>query len=841
MKSLFRFITFSFLFISISISLFGQNYTVNGRVTDKKSNTPLPFVNIFLKGSLRGVQTNMDGYYTITTNTKPDSIYTTFLGYKKLTLKVPEQISCVVNFALEEDIKSLNQFVVTSGENPALRIIRRARDNKSKYKRSNAEYIKYDSYTKIQIEVDNINPKIRKRKVFKKVVTFMDSLSVYNNMETPNVPVYFSENASKVISGKSNKREGEYFKGININFIGKSQADLAAQLSGSDLQEYDFFQDNVSFFQKEFLSPIGESALLFYNYKITDTTLIDSSRCFKIAVVPKNKMDLAFSGFIWIEDSLFALKRLDLTVEPTVNINFVDKISIQQELIRLRNNIYVSKQMNLNVDFANVTKRLASFIYRAYVYNKNFDTNVPTDTSVIRKEFAEDVLNKQESWWNSERMKVLTGEEILGNKIIDSISNFPFIKTSTTLLAFLGTGYITVGKFDLGTLQTFYARNAIEGDRYRFSLRTNRFFSRRLTLRSYLAYGATDNALKYNIQAEYILVRFPWLKIGIGKREDNDQLGTNYTFSRGPAVNNYQGSLYNIGTQINDIRKLNRNKEHRFWADAEVFKGFTGRIVFTHCISNPLFTLAETDSEIDANSNFSGSFINSEFRTEGRWTPGESFIQNGNDRISLGNRNKPNISFIFIRSVPGILGSTINYSKLYLNFRTRIKGGVLGYSNLSITGGKIFSSVPLIFLEVHRGNETPFFGPGVFNTMNFFEFVSDQFVNLNFEHHFSGFFFNRIPFLKKLKWRELVYFNTVYGNVSSRNNYVLENNNFSTLQTKPFAEGGIGIENILKVVRIDFIFRLNYIDADYRNYYALRNSTSPLTPFAIKFSMGIGL
>jgi len=837
----FRRTSFLVLLILLSNSLFSQNIVIHGKVTEKGSNRPMPFVNIFFTGSLNGTTTNMDGLYTILTHNKPDSIYAAFLGYKKNIKIVPSGNSPEINFILEESIKSLHELVIASGENPANRIIKKAITNKSNYLRSNVDYLKYDSYTKVQIEMDNLSSKIRKRKFFKPLIKLYDTLSLINGTENPNVPIYFSENYSSVVMGKENKKAGDYVKGINIDFVGKSQSDLAAQLSGSDLQDYDFNRDNISFFQKDFLSPLATSAMLFYKYKIIDTTYIQNAMCYKIAVLPKNDQDLTFNGFIWIEDSTFALRRLDLEVSPSVNINFVNKIHIVQEILPLSIGCSVVSRTNLLVDFANITKKLASFIFKVYVSNTNFKTVLVSngDSVTLKKEFAEDVLNKDSVWWDNTRPRPLDKEELQLFKIIDTISNFPIVRNSFSAAVFLATGYYSIGKIEIGSLQTLYARNGIEGNRYKLSLRTNRFFDKRLTFRTYIAYGTLDKSFKYNAQAEYILRRYPWLKIGINKREDNDQLGTSHSFSRSPAVNNFKGSLYNISSQITDIKKLNRNFEHRVWADAELFRGFIARIVFQHVQSTPLFKLS--DEELKYFSFFDKKVITSEIRLEGKWSPSESFIQNGNDRVSLGNRNQPTFAFVFNQGIKNVFGSELNYQKLNLNFRNRIRLGVIGYSDIDINAGKIFSTVPFTILEVHRGNETMFYSNGIFNTMNFFEFISDEYISLNYQQHLMGFLFNRIPIIKKLKWREVLTFNAVYGNISSKNAYIKEGNDFTVLNKTPFMEAGFGIENIFKIGRIDFLYRLNYKDAEYIKFYSLRNSTNVITPFAVKFSLGFGL
>jgi hypothetical protein len=176
-----------------------------------------------------------------------------------------------------------------------------------------------------------------------------------------------------------------------------------------------------------------------------------------------------------------------------------------------------------------------------------------------------------------------------------------------------------------------------------------------------------------------------------------------------------------------------------------------------------------------------------------------------------------------------------------INVRYRINLGILGFSEPALTMAKIFGSVPYSILEIHRGNETPFYSSGVFNTMQFFEFVSDQFVTLSLNHNFQGILLNRLPLIKKLRWRELITFNAVYGNLSKANKIYQETSEFTTLSQRPFMEAGFGIDNILKFIRLDFLWRLNYLDQNYLDTYAKFYRTSNPARFAMKFSFAFGL
>jgi hypothetical protein len=158
--------------------------------------------------------------------------------------------------------------------------------------------------------------------------------------------------------------------------------------------------------------------------------------------------------------------------------------------------------------------------------------------------------------------------------------------------------------------------------------------------------------------------------------------------------------------------------------------------------------------------------------------------------------------------------------------------GLLGVSRYNIDGGYIFESLPFPLLKVHLGNESPFYTTSAFNQMNFFEFISDSYISLNYRHYFEGFLLNRIPLMKKLKWRALATANVLYGKLDEGNLALtpqqdLEGNeiiSFKGLGDAPYIELGYGIENIFKFLRVDFIHRVNYLEGE------------DIRPFGVKVS-----
>ncbi len=825
------------IFFTCCYSISAQ-FTITGRVTDEETNQPIPFVNIFLKGTLQGTQTDFEGNYTFNVNDITDSIKAGYLGYKVAVKKISRKDKKQnIDFILEKDITSLQEVVIKAGENPALRIIRKTIEYKDIYNKRKLKDYSYDSYTKLKVFVDNVGPKFRRLKIFKPLVKYYTKQdSAKGKKSKATIPVYFSENNTKRFIGKQEASSKEFIDAVRLNFVGKKQSFLANQLSGSDLQDYNFNDNNIQLFDKNFLSPIADGALIFYNYKIVDTVLVEKDSCYQIKVWPKNKQDLAFTGTIWIADSIYALKQLDLEITQDVNINLIEHLTIQQELEATKSGEFVCRKMNILIDGANLTKDFVSFIFQGYISNKNYTLNVKADTVKSgAREFDEEALTRTNEYWSNVRHEKLTNEDNTNFDIIDTISNIPLVKRSTEAVYFLGTGYKTIGKIDVGSLLGFYSKNKIEGDRLKVNVRTNMYMSKNYTARAYIAYGLLDKVWKYNLQFEKIIRRFPWVKVGIHQRNDYDQLGVNYSYSRAPAIDQGVGSLYSIRTNTFNLGKLVHNIEYRTWLDIDFPRGVSNRISLQHVNTKALFNLTGSKDFL-----YNTKTITSEIRIDTRISLNEYYLQNGNDRVSLGNRTSPIITFSYAHGFNNLLGSTIGYDKANIGFKYNIRSGIYGRTNILFNAGMIFTKVPFIFLESHRGNETRFYASNVFNTMNFFEFLSDRYASLQLQHHFNGLLLNRIPIIKKLKWRELITANILYGTLSNKNSGFNKENDFSTLQKKPFIEAGFGVENIFKILRIDFLYRLTYADADYKMNYYLKNKNF-ITPFSIKLSLGFGL
>lgn len=831
-------IIFPFLFFVLSLPLQAQQKTIiSGRVTEAVTNSGVPFANIYFKGSYTGTVTDFEGNYSIQTDEKHDSIYVSLIGYHSKAKAIRMGKTQTIHFQISAEALNLSSVEVKPGINPAVRIIKNAIANKSSYNRDNLKSIQFVSYTKQEADIDNVTPKMRKRKFLNDITRMWDRLdTLAGNESKANLPVFMSEVVSEIYYSTDAKRKREDVRAIKARFVGMKDGSAIGQLTGSDFQNYNFCNNNVAIQGKDFLSPIADNALAFYNYYLVDSMVIDSFKCYKIDCRPKNKKDLAYTGMVWITDSTYAIKQLDLGITKDVNFNLVDRARIQQILIPTAAGPWVPSQTRVVIDYAALTDKLVSMILRIYNSNQFFIVNQPKEKDFYetRTTFAEDVLLKDSTYWANTRPEQLTQLEAESYNMIDSVRNIPFVKNGVSTLYFLFSGYKDVGPVDFGHYVNVYAYNKYEGSRVRLGFRTNAKFSKNWIIRGYGAYGFKDKGFKYSLQLERILTRFPWSKVGVQYREDIDQIGTNYAYSSTMNLGQAPNNLNTTFSQIGNISKLVFKRESRIWLEKEFNRGLSTKFTLQNIRTTPLFPVEFGDQfSIFQSSNYSIT----ELLADARYSLKERFIQNGTERISFGNNRSPVITLNYTWGIKKLFAGDFNYHKATISISNRFRMAILGYSQVMIKAGKVFSEIPYTLLEIPRGNETFIFANNIFNKMNYFEFVSDQYVQAFWQHHFNGLLFNRIPLIKRLNFREVIGGNIVYGTLSKRNQSFNDNNVYTVMTDTPYAEISAGIENILDVIRVDYIYRLTYISPAYKAKYAEQNPGNSITDWGIRIGL----
>jgi len=448
----------------VVLPLVAQDLVITGEVTDAASGDPVPFANLIIKGTNRGTVTDFDGHYELIVPSGSDSLAASYIGYLTKVKRVGSGLRQEINFQLDEEVKNLEEFVFEAGENPAFSIMRRVVNNKNNNDKKSLDAFEFESYNKIEFDIDNLTETFKSRRIVQKVQAVIDSIDrIAGEDGNPVLPIFFSESISKFYFRNNPTLQKEHILKTKITGVGIQDGTLVSQLIGSSFQEYNFYQNWLNILGKEFVSPIADGWRYYYNVFLIDSLYIDNHFCYRIDLYPKRDQDLAFNGTIWITREHFALKRVDLFIDKGANLNFIEKIKIQQELEKTVAGPWIPVKSRVLVDVAEVSKNYAGLLAKFYTSNKDWVINKPHkprfyNTTIVMDEQATEVNDK---FWEGHRHDPLTQTERNVYKMIDTLRTIPAVKTTTDLITYLATGYVEWGIADLGPWPLTYAFNDI--------------------------------------------------------------------------------------------------------------------------------------------------------------------------------------------------------------------------------------------------------------------------------------------------------------------------------------------------------------------------------------------
>lgn len=390
--------------------------------------------------------------------------------------------------------------------------------------------------------------------------------------------------------------------------------------------------------------------------------------------------------------------------------------------------------------------------------------------------------------------------------MIDSVKSVPQFKTYRDISYTIFGGYLPWGKFEIGPYVKLFSYNTIEGARFRIGGRTSTKFSKKLYLEAYVAYGTKDGIFKYGGEFFYLPKKSPRRSLLVSYKYDLEQIGLSSTAR---STDNILSSFFSRGP----IDKLTFVREYKM---AYEYEWFTGLINTANLVRRELFPLGDTGFVIYPDSRndtvYTGSITTTEIGLDTRISFNETYINGKFNRATI-KSDYPIITISYRYGMPLVSSNDYNYHKLNIGIEQWFNLSTIGWSRFIIDAGKIWGTLPYPLLKIHDGNQTWMYDENSSNMMNYYEFVSDQYINFYYTHHFDGFFFNKIPGFRKLKWREVIYFRGLYGTLTDKNLSFSEfPDNLRPLGKEPYLETGAGIENIFKVIRITAIWRLTHLN-----------------------------
>jgi hypothetical protein len=848
----------SFILTLSVTSISAQKTTVRGKVIDDKTKATMPYVNVQFDGTNVGVTSDIDGNFYFDTKLPVSKIRVTSVGYKTFILSIKPNEVNEIAVKLQVLTNDLDEVVVRTGKyrnrgNAAVELIRKVIEHKDQNRKENLPFLSFRKYEKVEFALNNITDKVRKSYIAKKMPFIFDNADTNKASGKVNVPFFLRENLIDVYSRNSPKSLKQYIRAEkNTTIPGYVDDDGISNSIDNMYREVDFYKNTVSLLSVDFTSPISPIAPNLYRFYILDTVVLRETPCIHVYFAPRQKADLAFMGHLWIAlDSSYALRKIEVGIPKDINLNWVNEMQIEQEfdwvnseensdkgtpqymersgipkigksdsttnrgLMLIKDGIFMDYGIGEGKNMRSVLGRKTTSYTKFSINQPLADSLFSPSEKVVRPDI---VVPKNEQFWVENRPDTLNKREQGIIKTIDSLNNFkPFMNTMK-FLRFILDSYVTVGKFEIGSTNTFFSYNDIEGYRYRFGGRTNLKFSERILLDAYGAYGSKDNRWKGMGSLTY----------SFGKREVRkyplNQLKVTYQDDvKIPG----QNQLDNLASSVQ--RSANNRMIYTQTAAVEYLKEVRSGFSYSIFARNQQLEgggLLKFDFQ-DGSETKTKKLVTTEVGFGIRYAPNEQFYQTPTYRTQILNKY-PIFNFTYTKGLKGPLGGEYDYHTLKLKVEKVFYLAPFGQLESIFEAGNTIGQVPYPLMTMHRANQTFFYQQESYNMMNFLEFVSDHYASINIYHNFQGFFFNRIPLIKKLQWREVFTIKALWGGIWSKNApnernrlfYLpteLDANNNEVpityaLNGKPYIEGSVGIGNIFHLIRIDFVQRLNYLD-----------------------------
>jgi len=845
MKDKFGFkLLLSFLMIFFISTISAQETVVKGIVVDSITKRPLQGVSVyFLKG--RGVVTDSLGRYMIITNTSINKVVVSSVGFRQVQFNVTRYKMQEMNIELGPDPSLLTNVTVNTNkrakyrnkDNPAVELIRKVIENRENNRVASYDYVEYEQYEKIQAALSNSNDKVTNSRMLKKYNFLFENRDSSKLNGKILLPIYLEERLSKQYLRKDPSASKSLILGEKkVNFGSYVDNDGLSSLLNRLYENIDIYENNIPIFTYQFLSPIANAAPTFYMYYIRDTITDEyGTKLVKMYFTPRNTNDLLFRGNMYITlDGNYAVQKINMFISRNANINWIKELYADLDFERGEDKKYHLVKSDLMADMG-LSKNSTSggFFGERTVSYKGFTINKPRPDSVYQGPAVvrnDDIITKlPDSFWTARRHAPLSKPESKVYSNIDSLEKMPSFRRTMAIFTLLFAGYGDLGPVEIGPVNTFYSFNPVEGFRLRFGGRTTPAMSKRLYFETYGAYGFKDQQWKGFLSATYSLnnksiYTFPMNYIRISAQSDTKIPGQDLEFVQ----------------EDNFLLSFKRGNNERWLYNniyqAEFVKEFKSRFSYSIGFKNwhqqPAGILTYTKNLAGVPENIQ-NVITTELNAQVRWAPNEKFYQGKVYRIPIFTKY-PIFTLSAAAGVKGFLGGQYNYQKLDLRIEKRNYMGRLGYADATLEGGYTFGQVPFPLLTVHRANQTFAYQLNSYNMMNFLEFVSDRYASFTWVQHFMGIVFNRIPLLKKLKFREVASFKILYGGVRNENNPVLNpslfayptingvTSTFALDPAKPYMEASVGVENILNILRVDFVKRLSYLDNPGISPYGIR-------------------
>ena len=791
------------------ISLQAQHVLVRGTITNHFTKERIPFASISLKKAGQGVIADSAGTFLISARRHTsDTLLVSSVGFETLKIPIAPSLDTTILNLFLENARDEGSVVVRSNYNKGLLWWKKIVANKPQNNPYRSASYSYELYNKTEIDLDNVNrKKFEKHKLLKPFGFVLDNIDSVSE-DKPFLPVFITESISDCYFAVNPLREREEIKAIQTNGI-KNES-IMTQLGGLN-QRINSYENYMTLFGKEFISPLSAVGDQYYNYRGLDTQYLSGQRYLHLLFSPKRAGENTFSGDCWVHQGSWGIGKITLNMSASANINFVNRLSIIQEFTHRGDSVWLFTKDKFVAELSPLKKDQLAFIARKTSLYSNIQVNQPFIEEALKRTvrnekvvIREGARDKDTAYWQSHRAEHLSVNEERVYKMIDTLQKMPLFQKYTRRIEFIVDGRKPLGKIEIGPWYKWVSSNQLEKLRLRFDVATTKQFSEQLWLHGYLAYGFGDRTLKgkgeftyafpgnkgYSVHASYTQD----LDNGRIRNEDED-ITTDNLFSqriRRPGIR----------------QKFLMEKEAKVWVKKEWGSVFSAQASLTRTDYQTYAPLPPKDM---LTTNPQHTIVSSEAGLKLRYAPGGKTLRTRRKVFRM-NGAKPVLEAGFYAGIPKFLDNSYRYQKVNLSVSQDFRIPRWGKVEYRVYGGKLFGDpLPFMMLEVHPGNEIYYYNKNAFNLMNRFEYISDRYAGFSLEHNFEKKLLNLLPFLRKTSMRQFWNIKAVWGDLSTDNKkenlQEFANYRFRSLRGNAYVETGTGIDNIFRYFRVDLVWR----------------------------------
>ena len=839
-----------FLLLGCCISVSAQN--IQGVVTDSLTNDPIPYLSVFYEGKGVGSITDNDGHYKVETRKGWNKLTFSAVGYVTKVVNIIPGVTKNLNVRMRPDDIMLDEVVVkpkrekySRKNNPAVELMKKVIAHKNNNKLSENDYYQYNKYQKITMSLNDVTPEMLEKGMYKKMPFLKDQIELCEETNKFILPISVDETASQKIYRKHPKSEKTIIKGMSSTGVNQlfATGDMLSTVLKDVFTDVNIFDNDIRLLQYPFISPISSSdAISFYKFYIMDTTFVDKDKCFHLTFVPNNSQDFGFTGHLYVlADSSYTVKKCTMNLPKKSGVNFVDNMDIIQEFEQLPNGEWVLKTDDMIVEMT-LMKIMQGFqIRRTTRYSDYAFDELPQQ--LFKRKGAEikeaDAMMRGDDFWNQYRPVPLTQTESSMDMLVKRLEQMPGFKYVIFVLKAFIENFVETGtkdnpsKVDIGPVNTMISNNYIDGLRLRMSAQTTANLNPHLFFKGYYAYGFKDHRSKYMGEVEYSFNKKEYLprefpKNSITFSYQYDVMSPTDKFLKTDKDNVFVSFKTSTVDQMSYVRNIALKYEN------ETQFGLKTTVEVKHSTDEPTGGLAYITN--DDQKTLVPEIQTMEASLAFRYAPGETFVNTKQRRIPV-SFDAPVFTLSHTTGFKGVLGGEYNFNLTEVGLYKRFWFSSWGKIDMFVKGGAQWNKVPFPLLIMPAANLSYILQRETFNLINNMEFLNDRYASLDVSWDLNGKIFNRIPLLKKLKWREAIGFKMLYGHLTDKNNPMKHPGDselflFPTRDGRPtsfvmdpktpYMECSVGIHNIFKILHIDYVRRLNYLDHPDANKWGVR-------------------